>query len=156
MPGGPGSWGGPRMGPANGDPKGGPPPNLSGGANSTLRGGLQLGPPGRWWDDSEFARNIGLERTQQRRMDEVFRENKTPLIKSYKLLQHEESQLEKLSRSKNPNEMQIDQQIDRVVLARGELEKANAHLLLEIRKEMTPDQLDRLDEHRPAMSKAED
>jgi hypothetical protein len=111
------------------------------------RGGLQLGPPGRWWDDSQFAKTLGLDSRQQQRMDEVFGANKNNLIKLYKNLQHEESQLEKTTRMRNPDEAQIFQQIDRVTAARGELEKANAHMLLEIRKEMTPDQVSRLDAH---------
>ena len=149
-------WGGPMNAPRGigGGVDSGPPPNGAASTTSTMRGGLQLGPPGRWWDDAQLARSVGLDRIQQHRMDDVFKVNKTPLIRSYKALQHEESVLEKLSRSKNPDEIQIDQQIDRVVQARGELEKANAHLLLEIRKEMTQDQLDRLEEHRPAMSYA--
>jgi Spy/CpxP family protein refolding chaperone len=113
------------------------------------RGGLQLGPTGRWWDNKEFARTIGLDSRQQKRLDDVFGENKDNLLKLYKGLQHEESQLEKLTRSRELDENQIFQQIDRVTQARGELEKANAHMLLQIRKELTPDQTARLDELRP-------
>lgn len=125
-----------------------PPPN-AGDTQSTMRGGLQLGPPGRWWDDRSFARSLGLDSGQQHRMDDVFNTNKPTLIKLYKTLQHEESQLEKLTRNHNPDESQIFQQIDRVSQARGDLEKANAHMLLSIRKEMTEDQIAHLDDHRP-------
>jgi Spy/CpxP family protein refolding chaperone len=115
-----------------------------------MRGGLQLGPPGRWWDDKEFARTIGLDSAQQSRMDEVFSANKGNLVKLYKNLQHEESQLGKIVRGKELVESQIFDQIDRVVQARGELEKASAHYLLQIRKEMTPEQAAKLDDHRPS------
>ena len=40
-------------------------------------------------------------------------------------------------------------QIDRVTQARGEVEKASAHMLLSIRKEMTDEQVARLDDHGP-------
>ncbi len=125
-------------------------PPISSENNSTLRGGLQLGPPGRWWDDKGFAKSIGLDNRQQKRMDEVFGGNRDVLLKLQKSLQHEESQLEKLTRSRELDENQIFQQIDRVTQARGELEKAYAHMLLQIRKEMTPEQASRLDESRPA------
>jgi hypothetical protein len=46
-------------------------------------------------------------------------------------------------------EEQIFQQIDRVSGARAALEKASAHMLLEIRKQMTDEQTARLDQHRP-------
>ena len=131
-----------RNSPPPGQPNGGGP------TGSTMRGGLQLGPPGRWWDDPQFARSIGLDSKQQHRMDDVFGANKGNLVKLYKNLQHEESQLEKTTRGKELDENTIFQQIDRVTQARGELEKANAHMLLQIRKEMTPQQAALLDEHR--------
>jgi Spy/CpxP family protein refolding chaperone len=129
-----------------------PPPAPSGNrsAESTMRGGLQLGPPGRWWDDNRFAKSIGLESQQQQRMDAVFSANKGTLITLYKNLQHEESQLEKTVHAKELNEAEIFQQIDRVTQARGELEKANAHMLLQLRKEMTAEQASRLEDHRGA------
>ncbi len=125
-----------------------PQPPSSGEPSSTMRGGLQLGPPGRWWDDRSFARSLGLDSGQQHRMDEVFNATKPTLVKLFKTLQHEESQLEKLTRGRNPDEAQIFAQIDRVTQARGEVEKASAHMLLAIRKEMTDDQVARLDDRR--------
>ena len=145
----PGGGGPPGLG---GRADGGPPPNLSGTPVSTLRGGLQLGPPGRWWDDKEFARGLGLAKEQQHRMDEVFKENKGSLIKFDKALQREEGQLQKVTRAKMLNEGVIDAQIDRVVQARGDLEKAYAHMQLAIRKEMTPEQAEKLEEHRPDLA----
>jgi hypothetical protein len=81
-------------------------------------------------------------------MDDIFKANKGELVRLYKSLQHEESQLEKVSRARVLEEAQIDAQIDRVVVARGDLEKANAHMILEIRKQMNSEQTSRLDEHR--------
>lgn len=121
------------------------PPNP---ANET-QGGLQLGPPGRWWDNKDFARTVGINPVQQKRMDDVFGANRDTLLKLYKSLQHEEGQLQKLSRSRELDENQIFQQIDRVTAARGELEKANAHMLLQIRKEMTVQQVSKMDDLMP-------
>jgi len=114
------------------------------------QGHLQLGPPGRWWDDKQFARSIGLDSKQQKRMDDVFGGSRDNLMKLYKNLQHEESQLQKLSRSREVDENQIFQQIDRVTQARGEAEKAYAHMQLQIRKELTPEQASRLNDLLPA------
>ena len=129
-----------------------PGPRSNGPANEdggSIR--LQLGPPGRWWDNGRFAQSIGLDSRQQHRMDDIFGENKSTLVKLYKNLQHEESQLSKTVRGKELDEATIFQQIDRVAQARGELEKAHAHMLLQIRKEMTPEQAARLDDRRPDM-----
>jgi Spy/CpxP family protein refolding chaperone len=113
------------------------------------RGGLQLGPPGRWWDNKDIARTIGLNSLQQKHMDELFTANRELLLKAYTNLQHEESQLEKITRAHELDENQIFQQIDRVTAARGDLEKATAHMQLQIRKELTADQVAKLDELRP-------
>ena len=115
---------------------------------STLHGGLQLGPPGRWWDDAKFAKSLGLDTNQQHHMDDIFNASKGNLRNLYEGLLHEESQLEKLTRVRSPDEVQIDQQIDRVTSARNVLEKASAHAMLELRKQMTPEQISRLEDHR--------
>jgi Spy/CpxP family protein refolding chaperone len=119
------------------------PPASPGGESGA---GLQLGPPGRWWDNKDFARNVGLNSLQQHRMDDVFSANRDNLMKLYKSLQHEESQLKKMTRSQTLDENQIFQQIDRVTVARGELSKAYAHMELQIRREMTSEQTAKLDE----------
>ena len=114
-----------------------------------MRGGLQLGPPGRWWDDKEFAQQLGLSAAQARRMDEIFQANRGTLLRLFRALEHEESSLEQLTTGNHLHEDQIFQQIDQVNRARAALEKANAHMLLEIRKQMTDEQTARLDQHRP-------
>jgi Spy/CpxP family protein refolding chaperone len=143
-------------GPNPGAPPVGSWPDDGGGHSGRMRGGFQLGPPGRWWNDDNFAKSLGLDRDQQHRMDEIFKASKGQLFGLYKGLRHEEAQLDKLSRAKVLDESQIDTQIDKVVQARGELEKANAHMLLEIRKQMTPEQTARLDERRPPPPPNED
>jgi len=126
-----------------------PPPGPPDGLRSTMRGGLQLGPPGRWWDDQEFAQELGLSAAQARRMDEIFQANRGTLLRLYRSLEQQESILEQLTQGNHLREEQIFQQIDRVSGARAALEKASAHMLLQIRKQMTEEQTARLDQHRP-------
>ena len=104
---------------------------------------LHLGPTGRWWDDAGYTRTLAISSTQQRRMDQVFSANRDQLLKLYTNLKHQEAELDKLG--KTANETALDQQIDRVAQARTDLEKADTHLLLEIRKQLTPDQVGKLD-----------
>ena len=85
-------------------------------------------------------------------MDDVFGANRETLLKLNKGLMHEEGQLEKLTRSRELDENLIFQQIDRVTTARGELEKAYAHMQLQIRREMTPQQVGKMDELMPPPS----
>jgi Spy/CpxP family protein refolding chaperone len=56
-----------------------------------------------------------------------------------------EAQMVELSRSPTPDEPAILAQIDRVYQARADLDKADTHYLLQIRKEMDADQIKRLE-----------
>ena len=138
--------GGPPGGPGR---AGGPPPQPGqrgpGGEN---RPGLQLGPPGRWWDDRATAKSLRLSPEQQTRMDAIFEQNRGTLLARFEAVQQAEAQMEELSRSPAPDEAALFAQIDRVAQARAELEKANTHLLLQLRGEMDAGQIKKLEKSR--------
>ena len=114
-----------------------------------MRTGFQLGPPAqKWWDDKSFVKNLKLRPEQQTRMDAIFDQNKNALVSHLQNLRQAESQMEELSKSPTLDEAALFTQIDRVAQARADLEKANTHMLLQIRKEMDADQLARLEKHR--------
>jgi hypothetical protein len=155
--GGPGGMGAPGGGnaPSNGRPN--PQasgPSAGGGAkqpvatSSPAHGGLQLGPPGRWWDDKSFAKDVGLSKEQQKKMDGVFDANKGAIVDSYNALTREQTKLQTLSQAKTLDEGKIFAQIDTVAQARVALEKANAHMLLMVRQQMDAEQLARMDKYR--------
>lgn len=149
---GPGGPGGAGFGPHDySHPNGAPPPGSSpesAGSMGAMRGGLQVGPPGRWWDDKHFARDLKLRPDQQHRMDSIFENNKPALLGRLSVVQQEETRLEALSHTRNPDEGTLNAQIDRVWQARAELEKAKTHYLLQIRQEMDADQIARLEQLR--------
>lgn len=141
-PGGPGMGGPGRTG--------GPPPQQPGqrGQAGDNRAGLQLGPPGRWWDDKSMAKSLKLSNDQQTRMDTIFEQNRGTLLARFEAVQQAETQMEELSRSPAPDEAALFAQIDRVAQARAELEKANTHLLLQLRSEMDAGQIKKLEKSR--------
>ncbi len=153
-----GSMGGGRPPMGNGGGFGGgfpdrrnsPPPYSGGmpGTVSTMHGGLQVGPPGRWWDDKKFAESIGIQKEQRARMDAIMDANRGTLATLYRSLRKEEDALGPLVSAEQPDESRILAQIDRVAQARAELEKANARMLLGIRRELTLDQWHKLETHR--------
>jgi periplasmic protein CpxP/Spy len=73
-------------------------------------------------------------------MDENFDQNRIKLIDLSAALQKEGAILEPLLAADHPDEAKILAQIDRVAQARAELEKANARMLLGIRKILTAEQ----------------
>jgi len=114
-------------------------------------GGLHVGPPGRWWDDPDFVKRFGLTAEQQKKMDEIFNANRLKLIDLFAALQKEEAIMEPLVAADPPDETKLLAQIDRVAQARGELEKANARMLLGIRRQLTHEQWLKLQADRPPM-----
>jgi Spy/CpxP family protein refolding chaperone len=113
------------------------------------RSGLQLGPPGqRWWDDKSYVKSLKLRPEQQTRMDAIFEQNRAALLSRFEGVQQAEAQMEQLSNSPAPDEAALFAQIDRVAQTRAELEKANTHMLLQLRKEMDADQIKRLEKYR--------
>lgn len=109
------------------------------------RAGLQLGPPGRWWDDRGFAKNLKLRPDQQTRMDAIFEQNRSSLLASFQNVQQAQAQMQELSKSPSPDESALFAQIDRVAQAHAELEKATTHMFLQLRREMDADQIKRLE-----------
>ncbi len=134
------AFGGPPHGPGHDGGPGGP-----GGMH------LQMGPPGRWWNDSDVAKRVGLSSDQQKKMDEVFTANRLKLIDLMATVQKEETIMEPLVAADPPDEPKVLSQIDRVAQARAELEKANARMLLELRRQLTHEQWVKLQSERPPM-----
>jgi Spy/CpxP family protein refolding chaperone len=114
----------------------------------TMRGGMQFGPPSRWWDDKHYAKTLHLRPGQKKRMDGLFDENRANLVNRYEALEQEEQKMETLSHAHTLDETALFAQIDRVAQARADLEKATTHLMLQVRKEMDADQITRLDASR--------
>jgi hypothetical protein len=148
--GGGGGMGGPPMGGAMGEPPramhgGGMPPHESFVPQRPKASGPQLGLPGRWWDDKKNAKLISLRGEQQKKMDELFDENKSTLVTALGNLQREEARLKAMSPQELQDEGKVFAQIDRVAAARAELEKENARILMLIRQQLEPAQLNKLD-----------
>ncbi|HEY1755278.1 MAG TPA: periplasmic heavy metal sensor [Bryobacteraceae bacterium] len=107
-------------------------------------GGLQTGLPDRWWKNRATAQSLGLTAEQQKKMDDVFQQYRLKLIDLNAALEKEEVTLEPLVASEPLDESKVTAEIDRVAQARAELEKANGRMLLGIRKQLTPEQWNKL------------
>jgi Spy/CpxP family protein refolding chaperone len=125
----------PQNGPADG---GGPPPME--GRRPPMERAFRLGPHGRWWNNPEFAQKLGLTADQQKRMEAVFEQARPGLMDLSGNVRKEETSMEPLLAADQPDESKVLAQIDRVAQARAELEKANARMLLGLRRVLTPEQ----------------
>lgn len=122
-----------------------PPPRTPQPGHGPLRGMMMPGPAGKWWDNPELARRLNLTADQQKKMDDVFQQNRLRLIDLHAALEKEEAILEPLIEAPSPDDAKALPQIDRVAQARAELEKANARLLLGLRHVLAPEQWKMLD-----------
>jgi Spy/CpxP family protein refolding chaperone len=81
-------------------------------------------------------------------MDAIFEQNRGALQARFEAVRQAEMQMGELSRSAAPDEAALFTQIDRMAQAHAELDKANTHMLLLIRKEMDGEQIKLLEKSR--------
>jgi Spy/CpxP family protein refolding chaperone len=105
-----------------------------------------VGPPGRWWDDKHFAKQLKLSEDQQRHMDSIFEQNRPALVKRYENLEQEEQRMEALTHAKSLDETALFAQIDRIEQARADLSKAAMHYQVQIRNELDQNQISKLED----------
>lgn len=111
-----------------------------------MHGSLQVGPPGRWWDDKHFVKQLHLTDDQQHHMDAIFEQSRPILLSRLESLEKEEQRMEVLTHARTLDEPALFAQIDRIEQARADLGKANTHYLVQLRNELDADQLSRLEE----------
>jgi homoserine dehydrogenase len=100
---------------------------------------------GRWWDDRSVVQAIGLRREQQKRMDAIFDRNKPAILDSYKVFLKAQSDLATANKDPQANKDRLFTAIDAVNQARASLQKATSAMLLQIRQEMDPGQVNKLE-----------
>jgi len=98
------------------------------------------GDHGRWWNNPKIADKLKLTDTQRKGMDDIYQQHRLTLVDLHATLEKAELALEPLIQADQPDETRVLAQIDKVAQARAELEKANARMLLGIRKQLTQDQ----------------
>jgi Spy/CpxP family protein refolding chaperone len=121
---------------------------MGGGRGMAGRGPMERG-MGRWWKNPEMVEKLGVTADQQKKMDDIFQQHRLKLIDVTAAVEREEVTLEPMMEADQPDEARIVAQIDKVAQARAELEKANARMLLGIRRILTPEQWKKLQAETP-------
>jgi periplasmic protein CpxP/Spy len=93
-----------------------------------------------WWNNPRIAEQLKLTDDQRKSMDAIMLAHREKLIDLRANLEKAELAMQPLMSADTPNDTAIIAQIDKVVQARGDLERANARFLLAIRDKLTPDQ----------------
>jgi TonB family protein len=102
----------------------------------------ELGPKktqigGAWWTNTALVQQLGLTDDQKAKIERTFENHRQSIVSSTALLEKEEAQLGRLLEAEPLDRSAVLTQIDRVVQARGEIERANAAMTMEMREILT-------------------
>ncbi len=107
-----------------------------------------MGDMGRWWNNPRMIERLKLTDDQRKAMDQILYQHREKLIDLQANLERAELAMEPLISADQPDRAAIAAQIDKVVAARADLEKANSLFLLDIRLKLTADQWKQLKDMR--------
>lgn len=95
---------------------------------------------GSWWKNSEVAEKLKLTDQQKQQLESTFLDYRLKLVDLRADVERQELKLQPLMDADQVNEAQVSSQLDAVIAARGKLEKANAMMMISMRKVLTTDQ----------------
>lgn len=104
---------------------------------------------GAWWTDAPLVARLGLTEDQRSRIERAFTNHRVNLEATRANLEKEEAQLARLLDSEPLDRNAVSGQIFRVTNARGEMERENAAMTLEMREQMTLAQWNQLQTLQP-------
>jgi Spy/CpxP family protein refolding chaperone len=103
-----------------------------------------MGPLGgdrvHWWNDQRSIEKYKLTDAQRKSMDTAFQQHRMALVDLHATLEKAELAMEPMMQEDQPDEAKVLAQIDVIAQARAELEKANARMLFDLRRQLTPEQ----------------
>ena len=92
---------------------------------------------GAWWTNTALVTRLGLTDDQKTKIERAFENHRARITSATELLEREEAQLARLLAADPIDRNAVLSQIDRVVQARGEVERANSAMTLEMREYLT-------------------
>lgn len=108
------------------------------------------GDHGRWWNDARAIEKFKLTDSQRKSMDDVYQQHRMTLVDLHGTLEKAELAMEPMMGQDQPDEVKVLAQIDVIAQARAELEKANARMLFDLRRQLTPEQWKQIQADRAA------
>jgi Spy/CpxP family protein refolding chaperone len=133
---------GPGFGP--GGPPFGDHPGMGRFEEGGMHGGFHGLPHGLWWKNPMLVQEIGITPEQQKKMDDILQQSRLQLVDLKANVERQEVLLQPMLDANPPDTPQVLAQIDKLVQARADLEKAQARMLLGIRTVLTPEQWTKL------------
>ena len=95
---------------------------------------------GAWWTNANLVARLGLTDDQKLKIERAFDNHRLNIVTATRTLEREEAQLASLLSAETIDKNAILLEIDRVVQARGDVERANSSMTLEMREYLTREQ----------------
>ncbi len=113
-------------------------------------------PGAAWWTDTALVARLGLTDDQKNRIEAIVEQYRQTLVENRTALEREEAALARMLETEPMESVNVvSNQIERVIQARGEMERTNSKMTLEIRQTLTRAQWVQLQaETQPAASAA--
>jgi hypothetical protein len=89
---------------------------------------------GSWWTTPSVIAKLGLSNEQRSRLDKVVDEHRAALIDRVAELEKQEAALRPLLAADSPDSVKVMAQIERVIQARGSLERVFSAMTFELRR----------------------
>ena len=101
---------------------------------------------GKWWKNSRVVHHLQLSDNQIRQIEQAFLSHRSELNNLRLELERQETALQTIIASYSLDDRKAAAQIEQVVAARGMLERENALMMLEVRRAISVDQWNKLQE----------
>ena len=90
-----------------------------------------------WWTNTALLQRIGLTEDQKTKIERAYENHRVKIMSTTDQLEKEEAQLARLLDAESIDQNSVLTQIDRVIQARGEMERASSAMTLEMRGHLT-------------------
>jgi periplasmic protein CpxP/Spy len=95
---------------------------------------------GKWWQNPDVVSKLGLSDSQISQLNQVFYNHKMKLIDYGADMEKQDLKLQTMLDADQPDEGQVNSQVDQVLSARGKLEREFTAMNLDLRKQLSLEQ----------------
>lgn len=95
---------------------------------------------GKWWQNPDVVSKLGLSDSQISQLNQVFYNHKMKLIDYGADMEKQDLKLQAMLDADQPDEGQVNSQVDQVLAARGKLEREFTTMNLDLRKQLSLEQ----------------
>lgn len=95
---------------------------------------------GKWWQNPDVVSKLALSDSQVSQLNQVFYNHKMKLIDYGADMEKQDLKLQTMLDADQPDESQVNSQVDQVLAARGKLEREFTAMNLDLRKQLSLEQ----------------